>query len=185
MMSTRRKTVNKMTITALLSKYYLVVAVSKFTAPKLHSISERCAEVASPLHFHSSTLLPHCHKHCWFPFADLLCNTRCIWFILDIDIFRWPWWTTVIKKSLVGQDRKSHLANIANYTVHKISSFINAICVGNVTPAKKPTTRCIFSANVKGLFLATHNPVTRSQGQFCRTPISPTSLGKICSLQGE
>lgn len=42
------------------------------------------------LHFHSSTLPPRCHQHSWFPFAHLLRNTQCIWFILEIDIFRWP-----------------------------------------------------------------------------------------------
>lgn len=135
--NTRNKTVNKMTIIALLSKYYLVVVVSEFTVPKLSSKSERSTEVVSPLQFHFSTLLPHCHQHSWFPFAHMLCNTRCIWFILEVVIFRWPWCTTVIqKKCIVRQNRKSHLANTANYTVHKISSFMNAICVGNVTPEK-------------------------------------------------
>lgn len=80
--------------------------------------------------------------------------------------------------SQAGQEESSN-KYYKLYCTH-ISSFINAICVGNVTPEAEHTTRCIFSSNVKRFFLVTHSPGIRTT-----LPNPPTSLGKICSLQGK
>lgn len=60
---------------------------------------------------------------------------------------------------------------------------MNAICEGNVTPEKERMTRHIFSASVKGFF--SHVQSSKIIGTTLLNPHFPTSLGLICSLQGE
>lgn len=50
---------------------------------------------------------------------------------------------------------------------------MNAICVGNDTPEKEPTTRCIFSANVK-IFFVSHN-----KNKIIRTTLPKPHFPKI------
>lgn len=61
----------------------------------------------------------------WFPFADPLYNSRHMWFISEIDIFRWLWWTTtihqkhlVIQESLSEKYKQHYAQNFKLYDFH-------------------------------------------------------------------